>query len=334
MAVWKVVGGADKGGLLSRTGRELNSPHTYCRLSTGAMVQELELHGDRLHFLRLTGAGPGSGWVSTRLKDKELMVQADEDAAQKAKAAMLAVGGERWRDILSSRERISLTGDAWYQVLGVAQDASIDEIKKAYRDLSILHHPDKNPMDDDETTFKRVLQAYEDGQAAVGDTSAKRRRAAMRAKLQPWVNGQRETQWVEAIDADELVQLLLADTARAIDVTDKPKNALAAESAEDSPVEFENLSYMTLRLHGEVYEELLENLKEDGKKIVAVSLTGSSRCSEFCGLLIDVFGFDAERVTRLVGGLQGWADWWVSEEGLQKRAVVREAVKNGRCAYF
>jgi molecular chaperone DnaJ len=34
----------------------------------------------------------------------------------------------------------------YYEVLGVSRDASIDEIKKTYRDLVLKYHLDRNPV--------------------------------------------------------------------------------------------------------------------------------------------------------------------------------------------
>ncbi len=50
----------------------------------------------------------------------------------------------------------------YYEVLGVAKNASADEIKKSYRKLAMQFHPDRNPGNkESEAKFKEATEAYE-----------------------------------------------------------------------------------------------------------------------------------------------------------------------------
>jgi len=49
----------------------------------------------------------------------------------------------------------------YYEVLGVQKSSSLAEIKKAYRQLAMKHHPDRNPGDkESEERFKEAAEAY------------------------------------------------------------------------------------------------------------------------------------------------------------------------------
>ncbi|KAI1102962.1 hypothetical protein F4804DRAFT_333746 [Jackrogersella minutella] len=50
----------------------------------------------------------------------------------------------------------------YYKILNVSKDADESAIKKAYRKLAIIHHPDKNPNDEEAAErFKDIGEAYE-----------------------------------------------------------------------------------------------------------------------------------------------------------------------------
>ncbi len=52
----------------------------------------------------------------------------------------------------------------YYEILGVAKDASEDDIKRSYRKLAGKYHPDRNPGDDE------AIHAFKEAAEAAGIT--------------------------------------------------------------------------------------------------------------------------------------------------------------------
>lgn len=52
-------------------------------------------------------------------------------------------------------------GKDFYKELGLTKNATLDEIKKAYKKLALKYHPDKNKDPGAEEKFKTVSEAYE-----------------------------------------------------------------------------------------------------------------------------------------------------------------------------
>lgn len=58
----------------------------------------------------------------------------------------------------------------YYQILGVRREASFDEIKRAYRKLVVIHHPDKSKDPLSNEKIKEINEAYD----VLGDPEKKR----------------------------------------------------------------------------------------------------------------------------------------------------------------
>jgi molecular chaperone DnaJ len=63
---------------------------------------------------------------------------------------------------MSTEDSVAKGKRDYYETLGVAKDASQDDLKKAYRKLAMQYHPDRNPGDKGaEERFKEVSESYE-----------------------------------------------------------------------------------------------------------------------------------------------------------------------------
>jgi len=94
--------------------------------------------------------GQSGKWEDAVREFKELQEQDPSDAslAKEVRKAELELKKSKRKD--------------YYKILGVEKDADENQIKKAYRKAAIIHHPDKNPDDEDAAErFKDIGEAYE-----------------------------------------------------------------------------------------------------------------------------------------------------------------------------
>jgi DnaJ family protein C protein 7 len=99
---------------------------------------------------KATALGQSGKWEDAVRELKELAEQDPNDPtmAKEVRKAELELKKSKRKD--------------YYQILGVEKDADDNQIKKAYRRVALVHHPDKNPGDDDAAErFKDITEAYE-----------------------------------------------------------------------------------------------------------------------------------------------------------------------------
>jgi len=108
--VWKVVGGAAKGGIVVRHGKDTASQEAAERLSHGACVRALLLEGGRMSYELISGSGPATGWVSLAAQGKALLEAAGssgDDAASEHKANAMQLYGQSFGGKRSGQAKAS-----------------------------------------------------------------------------------------------------------------------------------------------------------------------------------------------------------------------------------
>ncbi|CAE8675106.1 unnamed protein product [Polarella glacialis] len=139
--LWEVVGGIDSGGILVRDGSSLNSPQLGDRLATGALVEELELLGQRLRYRLRMGRGPRVGWVSLRFGQKELLDYVGVDELPHGNNLPIRTG-ETFRAIIQLTDLSSVyrfCAIAWHE-----QNPKMELAERLLAQLSALDPPEND----------------------------------------------------------------------------------------------------------------------------------------------------------------------------------------------
>ena len=140
-----------------RVGRDLKSPAEGERLATGAAVEELDLHGERLHYKLATGSGPEEGWVSLRVGGKDLLVPQGQHVRRRDEEAEAEDAWQAPASREASESAIRASAGRPRDVLGLGPSAPSSSVRRAYHCLALMHHPDKGG---DAAIFKAVADAY------------------------------------------------------------------------------------------------------------------------------------------------------------------------------
>ncbi|KAI9168172.1 Chaperone protein dnaJ [Blastocladiella emersonii ATCC 22665] len=117
-------------------------------------------------FLAALASAPSTPAGSTEgLRQRSAPAASSAPASASSSTSSLNGGGSSQREYTPDQEaavkraRKHDAGD-FYAVLGVAKDATDAEIKKAYRKLALVLHPDKNAAPGADEAFKKVSKAF------------------------------------------------------------------------------------------------------------------------------------------------------------------------------
>ncbi|CAE7539794.1 unnamed protein product, partial [Symbiodinium sp. CCMP2456] len=176
--VWEVVGGAERGGIIVRTGCDLSSDLADSRLVTGSLVKETDSCDGRICYELLTGEGPASGWVSPNLRGKELLVKTG--GTQEDKVQSRRRGFSQW----ASRQGEEVSSDSTMPDLVPAEMASESSVSTAESPVAQVEEiavvMEKKLSDDDEVAFRRYTEKF--GECRDGSNPGYSRKAF------PWFN--------------------------------------------------------------------------------------------------------------------------------------------------
>ena len=157
----------------------------------------------------------------------------------------------------------------YYQILGVSENFTRDELKSSYKKLALKYHPDRNPNDKKaENMFKKISEAYD----VLKNPTKRAEYDKKRHKLNKNFNGNREKEQYY-IDKKDLKEEMKEDIAFISDY-----NKRMAEKKEDNPYFNPNSPLNENRENTQKFDEFLftpDNFKNMFEK--AFNIEGMSK---------------------------------------------------------
>lgn len=244
----------------------------------------------------------------------------------------------------ASRKRIAAAGGKWHEVLGVSAGATGEDVRRAFHELALLHHPDKGADNDSGATFRMIQAAHEESQRALEQRNAEASPATAEAAvavprsdkdLQTAINLPKKElkvaldRWEDAMDRgksnhvpddipiselEDIVELLESRQCLPVDCRQPEEKYGAMKDPVPGAI---HIGYAALlRSPFMVIPQIAELLSRsghgaDGRTIVCYSTHGgtSGNCAAVACALADVFGISDENLCTLSDGYIGWKKW-------------------------
>jgi len=179
MALWEVVGGAGNGGVLVRSGPALSDELCGARLSTGAVVKEIETMDGRLCYELVQGDGPSTGWVSMKLRGKDLLVKT-QSGAEAAGAEARAQRRGRFSQWASQKNVAEDEVAVEEMSTGSEHEAMVMESASG-ESTPVVVKTGKEPTEDEHEAFRQYTEKF--GECRDGSNPGYSRKAF------PWFTG-------------------------------------------------------------------------------------------------------------------------------------------------
>lgn len=129
--------------------RNLDGSKHVCQNSKDEQKENTKGYSRQKYWRWYWGFGPGARYKAYGYYSKERNEQRERAKQQY----------NNWKNQYSNA---TLSLEKAREILGVAINATKDEIKKAFRTLALIYHPDKNNNSEESTKkFREIVEAYE-----------------------------------------------------------------------------------------------------------------------------------------------------------------------------